>query len=88
MIVDATPIARAVPHIFSPRPFVVKSPAKQALKKALIDYQGTLLLVTHDRDFASAIGTRILAITHKKVIDFRGSYDDYLAKLGQDYFKK
>ena len=52
--------------------------AKEILKKALIDYPGTLLLVTHDRDFALNIGTRVIALTKKGIIDFKGNYADYL----------
>jgi ATPase subunit of ABC transporter with duplicated ATPase domains len=61
--------------------------AKDALKESLIKFPGTLIMVTHDRDFASNIATRIIAVTHKKVIDYKGTYDEYLDKYGQDYFK-
>ena len=61
--------------------------AKDALKKALVDYLGTVIMVTHDRDFASAVATRIIDITHSRVTDFRGSYKEYLDKFGVDYFK-
>lgn len=61
--------------------------SKEALKKALIKFPGTVMLVTHDRDFASSIATRIIAITEKKVIDFKGSYAEYLSKHGKDYYK-
>lgn len=61
--------------------------SKNALKEALINFPGTLLLVTHDRDFASAIATRIIAINHRKVTDFNGTYDEYLKEIGQDYFR-
>ena len=61
--------------------------AKDSLKKALIAFPGTLIMVTHDRDFASNIATRIIAITEKKIIDYKGTYDEYLARYGQDYFK-
>lgn len=61
--------------------------AKDGLKKSLVDFPGTLIMVTHDRDFASSIATRIIAITEKKIIDYKGTYDEYLDKYGQDYFK-
>ncbi len=61
--------------------------AKDALKDALIKFPGTLIMVTHDRDFASNIATRIIAITPKKIIDYKGSYNEYLEKYGLDYFK-
>jgi ATPase subunit of ABC transporter with duplicated ATPase domains len=59
--------------------------AKETLKKALINYPGTLLLVTHDRDFASSIATRIIALSKKGMVDFKGKYNDYLNKYGNDY---
>lgn len=61
--------------------------AKEALKQALIRYPGTLLMVTHDRDFAMHIGSRVMAITPKGVTHFPGSYEDYLKKHGKDYFR-
>jgi ATPase subunit of ABC transporter with duplicated ATPase domains len=60
--------------------------AKDGLKKALIEFPGTLIMVTHDRDFASSIATRIIAITEKKIIDYKGSYNEYLDRYGKDYF--
>lgn len=62
--------------------------AKEALKKALIEFSGTLIMVTHDRDFAASIATRIIAITQRNIIDYKGTYDEYMAKYGQDYFKR
>ena len=59
--------------------------AKDSLKKALTNYPGTLILVTHDRDFAKSIATRIIAITPKGVTDFNGKYEEYLYKYGYDY---
>ena len=59
--------------------------AKETLKKALINYLGTLILVTHDRDFASSIATRIIALSNRGIIDFKGKYKDYLDKHGSDY---
>lgn len=58
---------------------------KLALKKAIIDYSGTLLLVTHDRDFAMSIATRVIALNHKGYVDFKGKYSEYLEKFGKDY---
>ena len=59
--------------------------SKESLKKALVDYEGTLLLVTHDRDFATAIATRVIALTAKGIVDFRGTYQEYLARYSDDY---
>lgn len=62
--------------------------AKDALKKALVQYTGTLIMVTHDRDFASNIGTRVLALSERGITDFKGKYKEYLAKHGNDYLNR
>ena len=59
--------------------------AKETLKKALVNYPGTLILVTHDRDFASHIASRVIALTNKGIVDFKGTYQEYLARYGNDY---
>ena len=59
--------------------------SREALKEALVNYPGTLILVTHDRDFATAIATRVLSLSAKKVIDFKGNYQEYLSRHADDY---
>jgi ATPase subunit of ABC transporter with duplicated ATPase domains len=50
----------------------------ESLNLALENYPGTLLFVSHDREFVSSLATRIIEITPKGIVDFNGSYDDYL----------
>ena len=50
----------------------------ESLNLALENYPGTLLFVSHDREFISSLATRIIEITSDGVIDFKGSYDEYL----------
>jgi ATPase subunit of ABC transporter with duplicated ATPase domains len=50
-----------------------------------VKYEGTLLLVSHDRDFASHIATRVIAMSERGIIDFKGSYAEYLERYGKDY---
>jgi len=59
--------------------------SKETLKQALIHYEGTLILVTHDRDFATDIANRVIALTTKGVVDFKGTYQEYLARHSNDY---
>jgi ATPase subunit of ABC transporter with duplicated ATPase domains len=54
----------------------------EALNLALENYPGTLIFVSHDREFVSSLATRIVEIKATGVIDFRGSYDDYLRSRG------
>ncbi len=50
----------------------------EALDLALENYPGTLIFISHDREFVSSLATRIIEMTPDGVIDFTGSYDEYL----------
>jgi len=50
----------------------------ESLNGALENYEGTLLFVSHDREFVSSLATRIIELTPEGVITFSGSYEDYL----------
>ena len=52
----------------------------ESLNSALEYYEGTLIFVSHDREFVSSLATRIIEIKDKKFIDFHGKYDEYLEK--------
>ena len=54
----------------------------ESLNLALENYPGTLIFVSHDREFVSSIATRIIELTPKGIIDFSGNYDDYLRSRG------
>ena len=51
----------------------------ESLNLALENYEGTLIFVSHDREFVSSLATRIIELTPTGVIDFNGNYEDYLA---------
>jgi len=53
--------------------------AIEALNNALKEWDGTLIFVSHDREFVSSLATRIVEIKNHQVIDFQGTYDEYLA---------
>ena len=55
-----------------------------ALGDALMKYEGTAFVVTHDRDLVASFANRIFAFTSKGLIDWRGTYDDFLEKHGED----
>jgi len=55
-----------------------------ALGDALTKYEGTAFVVTHDRDLVASFANRIFAFTDKGLIDWRGTYDDFLEKYGED----
>ena len=54
----------------------------ESLNTALENYPGTLIFVSHDREFVSSLATRIIEITTKGIVNFNGSYDDYLHSQG------
>ena len=54
----------------------------ESLNIALEKYAGTLIFVSHDREFVSSLATRILEIKENEIIDFQGNYEDYLASQG------
>ena len=54
----------------------------ESLNLALDNYPGTLMFVSHDREFISSLATRIIEITPDGVKDFKGSYDEYLRSQG------
>ena len=62
--------------------------AIEALIEGLSAYEGTLLLVSHDRWFVSRLATRIIEISDQGVNDFLGSYDEYLERLGDDHLDR
>jgi ATPase subunit of ABC transporter with duplicated ATPase domains len=57
----------------------------EALGKALTAYEGTVLFVSHDRAFVGALATRILEVTEQGFRDFPGTYEEYLARAGDDH---
>ncbi|MCF7988629.1 MAG: ABC-F family ATPase [Methylovulum sp.] len=51
----------------------------ESLNTALEHYPGTLLFVSHDREFVSSLATRIIELTPHGIVDFNGNYEDYLS---------
>jgi ATPase subunit of ABC transporter with duplicated ATPase domains len=56
-----------------------------AVVEALKQYTGTLIFVSHDRWFVSALATRIIELTPAGPNDFPGTYAEYLARCGDDH---
>jgi len=51
----------------------------EALNLALGHFEGTLIFVSHDREFVSSLANRIIEIRDGRLVDYAGSYDEYLA---------
>ncbi|MDV6341180.1 ABC-F family ATPase [Nitrosomonas sp. Is35] len=54
----------------------------ESLNSALERYTGTLIFISHDREFVSSLATRILEMTPDGINDFKGDYEDYLRSQG------
>jgi len=57
----------------------------EALVVSLRNYEGTLILVSHDRWFVGQLATRVVEISADGIRDFRGSYEEYVHALGDDH---
>jgi ATPase subunit of ABC transporter with duplicated ATPase domains len=51
----------------------------EALNTALEKFKGTLIFVSHDREFVSSLATRIIEMSATGIKIFVGNYDEYLA---------
>jgi ATPase subunit of ABC transporter with duplicated ATPase domains len=52
--------------------------AVSALAEGLSQFPGTVFVVSHDRDLISDVATRVLSFTGEGVVDYLGTYEEYL----------
>ena len=57
---------------------------KRALVDALADYEGTLVFVSHDRQFLRALANRVLELSATGPHVYGGSYDEYVSSTGRE----
>ncbi|AQS64423.1 putative ABC transporter ATP-binding protein YheS [Rhizobium rhizogenes] len=57
---------------------------KEMLIKALSDYEGTMLFVSHDRHFLAALSNRVLELTPDGIHQYGGGYTEYVESTGQE----
>ena len=58
--------------------------SREALEKALDGYNGTLLIVSHDRYFINKLADRIIYMDNDGLTNYLGNYDDFLKKRAVD----
>ncbi|MBA3397123.1 MAG: ABC-F family ATP-binding cassette domain-containing protein, partial [Deltaproteobacteria bacterium] len=57
---------------------------KRALVRALADYEGTLIFVSHDRQFLRALANRVLELSAAGPRLYGGTYEEYVASTGRE----
>lgn len=60
---------------------------KDILKSALLDYDGTLILVSHDRDFLNGLAEKVYEFGNKRVKEHLGDIQSFLQKKKMDNLK-
>jgi ATP-binding cassette subfamily F protein 3 len=56
--------------------------SKEIVEEALMEFEGTLLIVSHDRYLLNTIPDRILELTEHGLVEYKGKFDYYLEKSG------
>jgi ATPase subunit of ABC transporter with duplicated ATPase domains len=54
------------------------------LIRALAEFEGTMLFVSHDRHFLAALSNRVLELTPGGIHQYGGGYTEYVAHTGQE----
>ena len=57
--------------------------SREALEAALEDYEGTMLIITHDRYLVNRMADRILYMEEDGLTEYIGGYDDYLEAIAR-----
>ncbi|MDB5554390.1 MAG: putative transporter, ATP-binding protein with duplicated ATPase domain [Rhizobium sp.] len=57
---------------------------KEMLIKALADFEGTMLFVSHDRHFLAELSNRVLELTPEGIHRYDGGYTEYVARSGHE----
>jgi len=58
-------------------------PSREAIEDALLEYSGTVLVVSHDRYFLNKVPTRIAELTPDELVFYSGKYDYYMEKKSE-----
>jgi ATP-binding cassette subfamily F protein 3 len=58
-------------------------PSRESIEDALLEYSGTILVVSHDRYFLNKVPTRIAELTPDGLVFYSGKYDYYMEKKSE-----
>lgn len=62
--------------------------SKEVLKEALLAFDGTLILVSHDRDFLQGLAEKVFEFKNKRVIEHFETIDDFLIRNRMESLKE
>lgn len=57
--------------------------SKEILENAILDYTGTVFVISHDRYFLNKIVNKIWELNNKKITEYYGNYDYYIEKINE-----
>jgi len=57
--------------------------SKEVLKQALLEYDGAMIVVSHDRDFLDGLTDRVIAFRKGHVFEYEGDIDDYVGQMAK-----
>lgn len=60
----------------------------EKIEEVMMEYQGTILVVSHDRYFIKRVANKIFELKEKRIFKFDGDYDYYLSKVKQKDLNK
>ena len=60
---------------------------REQLEEALRDYEGTMLVISHDRYFINRLADRILVLGRNGMTEYLGNYDYYIEKTNESFDK-
>ena len=60
--------------------------SKEVLEEAILDYEGTLFVISHDRYFLNKIANKVLELTSEGIKEYLGNYDYYLEKKNETLY--
>ena len=61
--------------------------SKEVLEDAILDYEGTLFVISHDRYFLNRVTDKILELTEEGITEYLGNYDYYLEKKNETLYE-
>ena len=62
--------------------------SKEILEDALLDYSGTVFVISHDRYFLNRVCTKILELTPEGIVEYLGNYNYYLEKKNESLIEE